>query len=207
MLAAEAGGYKRGHLTQGRERGVVLFIALIALVALAIAGLAVVRSVDTGNLISGNMAFRQAALQTSDIGIEAAYIALPTILATSKDANIANQYFALRQPVDSIGMPTTIIWANVACRDNSNAVVTCSTQDYQVKYIIERLCEEQTTGSTMITDVQTYCLTDVTTAKGGSKGAFGAVFSSADSVYYRVTVQVTGPRNTNSNVQVLISKN
>lgn len=194
------------HLVPRREHGVVLFIALIALIVLSMTGIAIVRAVDTGNFISGNMAFRQAALQNSDAGIEAAFIALPNILATSKDADIANQYFALQQSVDGNGMPTTVNWANVACRDNANAVVTCSSQDYQVKYVIERMCSQQTAGSTIVTDIQSYCFADVSTGKGGTKGVFAAVFSSADSVYYRVTVQVTGPRNTSAYVQALISK-
>ena len=190
---------------QRRERGTVLFIALIALVALTLAGIAIVRSIDTGNVVSGNMAFRQAALQRSDLGVEAAFIALPNIVAASKDANIANQYFALRQTVDGNGIPTTVNWANVACHDEANQVVTCSG-DYQVKYIIERMCDQQTTGSTTVTNVQSYCFADVSTAKGGTKGSFGDIFTSANAVYYRVTVQVAGPRNTQAYVQALISK-
>jgi type IV pilus assembly protein PilX len=189
-----------------RQRGVVLVFALIALVALMLAGVAIVRSVDTGNLISGNMAFRQAALQSSDIGVEAAFIALPTIVSSSKDANISNQYFALRQPTDSSGVPTSVNWANVSCRNNLNAVVTCSDQEYQVKYIIDRMCDQQTNNSTTVTDVQGYCFADISSGKGGSKGVLSEVFSSADAIYYRATVQVTGPRNTVAYVQVLISK-
>ena len=190
-----------------RQRGAVLFMALIALIALTLAGLAMVRSVDTGNVISGNMAFRQAAMQNSDVGIEAAFVALPGILNISKDANIANQYFALRQPVDAMGVPTSVNWANVACRDNDNSSVTCDEQDYQVKYVIDRLCEAQTAGSTTVTDLQGYCFVDVSSGRSGSKGAFQAVFSGANSVYYRVTVQVSGPRNTTAYVQAIISKN
>lgn len=190
-----------------RQQGAVLFMALIALVALTLAGLAMVRSVDTGNLIAGNMSFRQAAMQQSDIGIESAFLALPGIMNTSKNANIANQYFALRQPVDAMGVPTTVNWANVACRDNGIASVNCSDQEYQVKYVIDRLCEAQTTGSTTVTDLQGYCFVDVGSGRSGSKGAFQAVFSGANSVYYRVTVQVSGPRNTTAYVQAIISKN
>lgn len=192
---------------QVHQRGVVLFIALIALVALTLAGLAVMRSVDTGGLISGNMAFHQAALHRADVGVEAAFIGLPTLLATSKDANVANQYFALRQPVDGNGVPTTVNWANVPCRSNTNAVLTCSTQEYQVKYIIDRLCEEQTSGSTAITNLQSFCFADVGNGKGGTQGSFGAVFTGADALYYRVTVQVSGPHNASAYVQTLISTN
>lgn len=207
MNTIKAFRHNRRYPVPGRQRGVVLFVALIALIALTLAGIAIVRSIDTGNLISGNMAFRQAALQSTDIGVEAAFIALPDIVSASKDANIANQYYALRQSVDGNGIPTTVNWANVACRDNSNAVATCSTQDYQVKYIIERMCDQQTTGSTTVTNTQSYCFGDLSASKGGgTKGSFGDVFSSSDAIYYRVTVQVTGPRNTSAYVQVLISK-
>lgn len=206
MNAAETFQQQSRHAAPRHQRGVVLVFALIALLALMLAGIAIVRSVDTGNLISGNMAFRQAALQSSDIGVEAAFIALPTIVATSKDANIANTYYALRQTVDGSGVPTTVNWANVSCRNNANDVVTCSSQEYQVKYIIDRMCDQQTNNSTTVTDIQGYCFADISSGKGGSKGAFNAVFSSADAVYYRVTVQVTGPRNTVAYVQALISK-
>ena len=190
-----------------REKGVVLLVALIALVAMTLAGLALMRSVDTGNVIAGNMAFRQAALQASDIGIEAAFTALPGIISTSKDANIANKYYATRlTQSDSRGVPTAINWANVPCRAHTDAIVNCSEQDYQVKYVIDRLCDEQTAGSTTVTDIQGRCMIDVGTGESGSKGSFGAVFSSASAVYYRVIVQVTGPRNTTSYVQAILSR-
>ncbi|HLB44195.1 MAG TPA: hypothetical protein VJK49_02320, partial [Candidatus Limnocylindrales bacterium] len=59
--------------TAGRaQRGVVLFIALIVLVAMSLAGVALIRSVDTGSVIAGNIAFRQTAMHVGDNGIEAA---------------------------------------------------------------------------------------------------------------------------------------
>jgi Tfp pilus assembly protein PilX len=193
-------------IVASRQRGAVLLVTLIALVVLLLASIALVRSVDTGNLISGNMAFREAALQNADVGIEAAFNALPDILASSKDANIANQYYALRQTLDSRSVPSGVNWSNVVCRDNTNKALTCSTQDYQVKYIIERMCDQQTAGSTVVTNVQSYCFTDVGDGKGGSLNWNSPVFSNASAIYYRVTVQVTGPRNTVSYVQAMISK-
>jgi Tfp pilus assembly protein PilX len=190
-----------------RQRGVVLFMALIALVALTLAGLAMVRSVDTGNVIAGNMAFRQAAMHRADVGIEAAFLALPAIVSSSKDTDIANQYYAIRQNVDAIGVPSTVAWSSVPCRNSANASVTCDAQDYKVKYVIDRLCERQTTGSTTVTDLQGYCFVDIGDGKTGSKGAFQAVFTSASAVYYRITVQVAGPRNTFAYVQAIVTKN
>ena len=54
------------------QRGVILFIALIVLVAMSLAGIALMRSVDTNVLIAGNLAFRQATTNMADVGVEAA---------------------------------------------------------------------------------------------------------------------------------------
>ena len=57
-------------MSMRREQGVVLFIALIVLVAMSLAGIALMRSVDTGILIAGNLGFRQNATHVGDLGIE-----------------------------------------------------------------------------------------------------------------------------------------
>ena len=54
------------------QQGVVLVIALIILVAMTLAGIALVRSVDTTNIIAGNIAFQQAAVHSGEAGAEAA---------------------------------------------------------------------------------------------------------------------------------------
>ena len=43
------------------QRGVVLFIALIAMVVMSLAGVALIRSVDTTGSVAGNLAFREAS--------------------------------------------------------------------------------------------------------------------------------------------------
>lgn len=182
----------RRYAKPGKQRGVVLLIALIALVALTLAGIALVRSVDTGNVIAGNLAFKQAALQVSDTGTEAALTALTTITTTSLDADIPGQYFATIQPVDANGVPTTINWTTVP--------VATPVSGYNVQYVIDRLCQ----GPTPVTDIQGKCFADAPLG-GGSKQANAPVTTSASAVYYRVTVRVTGPRNTVSMVQTQLS--
>lgn len=209
-----------------RQRGVVLILALIVLFVLLLSGLAIVRSVDTGNTIAGNLSFRQSALQTADVGIQAAFVELTQkIVPTSKDANIINdaniayRYYALRQSVDTQGIPnpTGFSWGAIqkciGYRFDQNPLnnellktMSCDSQDYKIKYIIERMCSEQTAGSPSVTNIQDYCLSDLGDGKGGSKGAFNAVFTSVSAVYYRATVQVTGPRNTVAYVQAIFSK-
>lgn len=182
------------------QRGAALFIALIALVAMTLAGIALVRSVDTANLIAGNFAFRQAALHASDVGVEAALNALDTIVTTSLDANYpsgcaagACNYYPTMQGTDANGVPTAINWSNVPS--------TTVNTDYNVQYVIDRLCQ----GPAPVTDITGKCYADQQMGVG-SKKAGAAVFTSTQAVYYRVTVRVAGPRNTISMVQALLSR-
>ena len=48
------------------QRGAVLFIALIVLVAMTMASVALVRSVDTATLGAGNIALKQSAAQAAE---------------------------------------------------------------------------------------------------------------------------------------------
>src|SRR4029453_14165034 len=58
------------------QRGVVMFIALLVMVALSLAGIALIRSADTATVVSGNLAFKQAAVYAVDRSIEQAVKAL-----------------------------------------------------------------------------------------------------------------------------------
>ncbi len=173
------------------QRGITLVISLIVLVALTLAGIALVRSVDTGNVIAGNFAFRQTALQATDAGIEAAFTQMPTIMAASLDAPIANQYFPLMQPLDGDGIPTTVNW---------DAVPSQNVSGYIVRHVIERLCN----GTLPVTDIQNNCVVDQA-QNVGSKKQGSSVFTTANAVNYRVTVRVEGPRNTVSMAQAVLA--
>ena len=64
---------KSGVVTRRvRQTGVVLVMALIALVAITLAALSLVRSIDTGVMIAGNQAFKESCLGASDVAIESA---------------------------------------------------------------------------------------------------------------------------------------
>jgi type IV pilus assembly protein PilX len=47
-------------------------VALIILVALTLAGVALIRSVDTANIIAGNLSFRESAVHAGERGTQAA---------------------------------------------------------------------------------------------------------------------------------------
>jgi hypothetical protein len=89
--------------TCSRQRGSALFIALISLVTMTLAGIALVRSVDTINLISGNFSFRQAALHASDLGVEAA-----STLQTAPRVQTANTTPPCRPPTPAAYPPLPV---------------------------------------------------------------------------------------------------
>lgn len=196
-----------------KQRGASLFIALIALVSMTLAGIALVRSVDTSNLIAGNLAFRQAALHATDLGIEAAFNELGTIPLEANwpsgcTAGRCNYYPSMCATdmdlgTGTKGVPTVIDWANVPVTPNSPV-----NGNYNVKYVIDRLCNAPLplcNGIVPVTDIAGKCYAGDTTGIG-TKKAGGVVFSGATAVYYRVTVRVEGPRKTTSMVQALISR-
>src|SRR5438876_4723947 len=77
-------GVRRAPMRISRQRGVVLFIALIVMVAMSLAAIALMRSVDTTSAVIGNLAFRQASILPSNFAIEDAAAGL------FSDANVAN---------------------------------------------------------------------------------------------------------------------
>ena len=185
--------------TRPGQRGSALIIALISLVTMTLATIALIRSVDTANLIAGNFAFRQAALQASDAGVETAVNDLGTIVTTSLDANWpagcaagACNYYPTQQPVDARGVPAVTNWG---------AVPAITVSDYTVQYVMDRLCQ----GPAPVTDIAANCYS-VTPVASGAKNAGAITFSSAQTVYYRVTVRVSGPRNTVSMVQAVLNR-
>lgn len=187
------------------QQGVALFIVLIVLVAMSIGGVALMRNIETSTLVSGNLAFKMAALHATDVAVEKAITDFPGILAASADANYPSscatataapngcRYYATLQGVDTKGVPTAINW---------NYVQSTSPLDgYAVQYVIDRLCN----GPTPVTDLIGKCVSDAPLG-GGSQKVGAPKFTGTTKIFYRVTVRVQGPRSTESFAQVIISK-
>ena len=175
------------------QQGVVLFIALIVLVAMTMAGIAVMRSVDTNVLIAGNLAFRNAALSAADAGLEAGR----TWLAAQSGGTLINDtvpgYYANWQ--DSFN-PATFDWAT------NGLLVGSDSNGNEIRYIVHRMCAE----SAKTVD-GTDCFKIASTSSGSTKGgsSYGQTpLAGSAQPYYRITARVEGPRNTVSYVQAFI---
>lgn len=203
---------------RARQRGVVLFVALIAMVVLALAAAAMIRSADTSAVIAGNLAFKDAATHAADTGVERAFNALQD-LATG-DADVPNQYFRLMQAVDGRGVPTGVNWASVPCygtNGEADAVDCADASIYRVQYVIDRLCREAPVLGELVTVLSSKCVGGQPFSTAGNAGSdrdshtpsgnYGVppvTGSIPPTIHYRVTVRVQGPRNTVSLVQVTI---
>lgn len=188
-----------------RNRGVVLFIALIVLVAMSLAGIALMRSVDTGTLVAGNLAFRQGAMHVGDIGIEAARSWLQGQSATAlyNDNTGAGYYSGWAQNVVLVGTPSG---SQVPFDWNTAIPVTSPAPPagYSVSYVIHRLCESSGDPAAITCVKQTG---SASASGGGTKGAaaFGQMaIQVPTSALYRITVRVVGPRNSTSFVQAVV---
>ena len=189
-----------------RQQGVVLFIALIVLVAMSLAGIALMRSVDTGTVIASNLAFRQNATHVGDLGIEKArnwLLANSTSLnADQPGVSDGTGYWSnMQSGVDLLG--------NDAGKPDYDwgTGVTVTTPappaGYAVRYVIHRLCA----ASGAPTDTGCVKSSDTSSSTSSTKGAaaYGSYgISASTSALYRVTVKVSGPRNSTSYVQAVV---
>ena len=191
------------------QSGVVLVIALIVLVAMTLAALALIRSVDTNNLIAGNMAFQQSAAHSGDTGVETAVAWLsavsdPADLESDDSTNgyIANGSQASASPAASDHYSWDEYWVNTV--KTSGRVVTAPAADSAgntVSYIIDRLCSNAGPKDKI------NCVVSPASniAQGNSAGVGSSQFNTPILVFYRITVRVDGPRNTVSYVQSVVS--
>lgn len=173
------------------QRGVVLFIALIVLVAMSLAGIAIMRSVDTGNLIAGNVAFKQGTLTSADYGVDEAY----RYLENNKVGDhlwINQEQEGYRASVDDPDWSDNSTWADAHTVGTDAAGNT-------IQYLIHRMCPGGYQGNHSGGGCAT---TKITGGQAGnSKGQTLLDPPKAIVVYYRVTVRVDGPRETMSVVQ------
>jgi len=183
------------HAARRAQRGAVLFIALIVLVAMSLAGLALMRGVDTGTLIANNLAFKQSATMGADLGVETArtwLIANAGATLQNDQPGVAggNGYWSTSQ--DALDLINTYDWTTAVN-------VGTDAAGNQVSYVIQRLCDASG-PTTSAHCIKTSTSTAATGTKGGASYGTYAISAPTDA-FYRVTVRVAGPRNTVSFVQ------
>lgn len=179
-----------------RESGFVLFIALIVLVAMSLAGIALFRQSGNGTLVAGNLTFAQAATSGADRGIEAAraWLVLQGGTTLQTDNNATGFYSSTPTSFD----PTTFNWTS------NSFLVTTDSLGNEIRYVIHRLCAQPNLA---VNGQNQQCVTATAVGSGASKGggAYG-VFSLTSTIqpYFRITARAAGPRNAVSYVQTIL---
>lgn len=198
-----------------KQRGVVLFFALIALVVMSLAAVALIRSVDTSTMIAGNLAFKQAATTSGDAGTENAITWLAATEAANKAAavdvyantahtfnvtNAATGYYSNVDP--ALGLFADATWNAVTAIP---PVIDGSGNT--ISYIIQRICRN--TNQVLST---ANCLFSTAALDNNGKEiplpqdicSGPGCPAAGQAPQYRITARITGPKNTVSYIQSFV---
>lgn len=172
--------------TAQRGAGSLIFV-LILLTVMLVATTSLFKSSEVSTAIAGNTAFKQAATQAGQLGVAAAAVALKGVAAPDVGAD---RYYPTRLAEDAYGLPSGINWKGVP---------SSAQGMFSVQYVIDRLC-----SVSPVTDVASQCQGD-TSSETSSAKVGAATYVSIGAVYYRATIRVTGPKNTETFIQALFA--
>lgn len=213
------------------QEGIIMLITLTALMIMTLASVALMRSSDVTQVISGNLAFRQTVMQSAEMGIEAAVEWLELVAAaqstssqqsggsgtvtvgangvSSLESNALGYSAVNQEPTSS--QTWDEFWNSILSTQSVNLPEDTSTGN-QVSYAIQRLCDRPGSPDAIIDGATVSCQhppdSDAPLNAGNSETASGKNSGfkvSTNPVYYRITVKITGPRNSMSYVQSIIA--
>lgn len=207
------------------QRGVSLIFALLTLAVMSLAAVVLVRSVDTGTQVLGNLGFKQDATAASDRATEAAIAWLQTNGGATLDADAtsAGYYASSLDKLDPTGRATSaanklavINWGDsdscacvsagtcASCTLLPSAEVTYGGN--RSRYLISRIC--QSAGPVSATNV---CAkpASAATSEAASREEIhaGKPFRPTKLVsnpYYRIIVRTVGGRNAVSFTETIV---
>ena len=203
---------RRAHAPQLRARqgGTILIIALIVLVAMTLAGIATMRSVDTATITAGNIGLRQASVNAADQGIQAGVNWLtanlgPTLFNDNHQPGTASKGYFSSVPANDPDWSEPLNWNEAGQLNNGNPDAGGNV----VFFLIHRMCaipncdtsatcggKPNTCASTLSTSALALLGSDQTRPTDSH--------STAPAIHYRVTAKAVGPRNSISIVQSLV---
>jgi len=179
------------------QRGIILPITLISLLILLIASVALIRSTDTSLLIAGQIGFKRDVANQAERTfpvIRAIFDSgnLSDVTTREQDAPSSN-YFATIQPSNASGIPNQLLGSSFG---TSNAIKD-DTAKITIRYLIDRMCIS--TGPVTFSN----CTTASSSSDiGGDAMSVGeGKANGVDTPVYRISIRVTGPRNTEAFLQ------
>ncbi len=182
-----------------RQQGIVLFVALIALVIMSMVGISMVRQMTSGQQIVGNLAFKQAATALADQATEQVLIAMVGKTSAQLDvAGAINGYLAeapeFKGEVFNPAKEST--WTGRVVSENTPAAGITTT------YVVHRLCYPKVNSAD---PNEARRCAGRETSEGGEKISDPSKIPPKQiQPYYRVTTLVEGDRNSRSITQTMI---
>lgn len=193
-----------------RERGIVVFVALIAMVVLSLAAVALIRAVDINSSVAANLAFRQSANALINLAVEKAaddIFFAQTILDTTNNDLGHNFYATIQAGETATGIPA-VLQGNAGVVPPASYpgafqliadTATPGASQNTATWVIERLCS--VTGDPLINVGKCDVLVPKvspgkTTMKGGGP-------PTPPRPMFRVTIRVDGPSNTVAYAQAM----
>lgn len=221
------------HPRRGRQRGVSMLFALMTLAVLSLAAIALVRSVDSGSLVAGNMGFKQDATAASAQATESAIAYLSGNAggtALEGDVDAQGYYASSLDNLDVTGTATTsakpmavVDWQGNGCKyvDSANFNGTCkqpspevtitktnnitnTKTDNKVRWIITRLCQKSGPVDATNACARPKSVSTTTASERGELSSGGRITATVASPYYRIVVRTQSGRNTVSYTETIV---
>jgi len=197
--------FRRHYAPASRQRGVTLIIALIVLAALTLAGLAMMRSVDTATLMAGNIASKKSTQSGADQGLQTGYWWLSSN-ATGAILQTDNTGAGYLSSVPALEPD----WMNNANWANAFALNNGAQDAYgnKIYYLIHRMCPVPNCapGATCNGNINTCGTTpDLRAVSGdGLEHSKPEFWTLPPQIHYRITARAVGPRNSITVVQTMV---
>ena len=196
---------------RARQRGTILIIALIVLVAMTLAGIATMRSVDTATITAGNIGLRQASVNAADQGIQAGVNWLtanlgPTLVNDNHQPGTASKGYFSSVAANDPDWYEALNWSEAGQLNNGNPDAGGNV----VFFLIHRMCaipncdSSATCGGNPPNICASTLSTAALTGQGSDQTRPTDSHTSVPAIHYRVTAKAVGPRNSISIVQSLV---
>jgi hypothetical protein len=189
------------------QRGVTLLYSLIALLILLVGAMAVMHSFTSSLSGAGNIAFRRDLVNQGERAVATVLGQFNTGAITTTDSNPAQNYSARKLDVDAHGIPLALLtddaFASVASSGNDIAGDDSGTQ---IRYVIDRLCAAEGAAATQSAGACIYSPQSSAVTGGSSVLASTAVLPPSQGLMFRLSVRVSGARDTQVFLQTSFSK-
>jgi Tfp pilus assembly protein PilX len=194
------------HTPRSRQRGVILIFALIILLILALGAVALVRSMNTSLTSAGNLAFRRDLVNQGEQAVSTVMNEFKNQLAplsgVTTTSMVTANYSASILPTNAQGVPLALLndtttFPTVGTSAND---ITGATSDVKIRYVIDRLCVPGTVTPSISACVQSSGL------PLGGKAYENVAVAAPSATVYRLSVRVSGPRNTQVFLQTTFTK-